>query len=814
MNSTTFNKHLLPHIIAIILFVITVVIFYHPTFFEGKKPSMHDALQGRGSGQELINYRESTGEEGLWTNSMFGGMPGYLINVRWSGDLLRFPSRILTLGIPDPARYTFLAMICFYILLLAFRVNPYLAIGGAIAFGFNSFNIISIGAGHIWKVKAIAYMPLVLAGIHLSYGKLKWLGLSLTGLALGLQIRANHTQMTYYLLIMILLYLLARLILSIKEKTLVPFLQQSFLLIIPVLLAVGSIFGKIWTVMEYSTYSTRGSSELKSEKAVDISGLDKDYVFNYSNGIFEPLTAVVPNFMGGSSQQKLDKNSFLAKALESNGLTRKQIEDQIRAVPTYYGKQPLTAPYYLGAIVFFIFIIGLFTTDKYLKWWLVSTIILSVVLSWGKNFSSFNYLIYDILPGYNKFRSVTFTIVMAYIAVPLLGFIGLQNLINQNNFKKTLDILKKSALIVGSILLIILLYSWMGKFRGAIDENLVNIPDWFITALRNDRARLLRMDVIRSLVFIGLFIGSLYYYLKEKISFTFLGSILLLLVSIDLMSFDNRVMQKSAFVRDPISSHFRPTEADERILQDKFNFRVLNLQNPFNEARTSYFHHSIGGYHGAKMRRYQNLIENYLSPELTGIINTLQKRSIQFDNIQVLNMLNTRYFYYGTSTNSIILNENAFGNAWFVKSVRRVNNANDEISFLKSVDLRQEAVIDESKFKLSTNTLSGEGEIILIDYRPGMLRYESNNSDHGLAVFSEIYYPIGWSATIDGNEAEILRVNYTLRALEIPAGYHEIEFHFKPKSYHTGNLLMYIFSGMVILVFITSTVFTLKNDSL
>ncbi len=344
-----FNRDILPHVLAVALFALITIFFYNPVFLENKELSQYDIEQGIGGGKELIDYREKTGKEGLWTNGMFSGMPGYLINTQWSGDLLQYVQRGLSLGLKAPARYTFWAFISFYVLLLSFNVRPYLAIIGAIAFGLNSFTIIGITAGHIWRIVGMAFMPLVIAGVHLTYSGKKWLGLGLTALGLGLQLRSNHLQMTYYLLIILVIYALFLLIKAIREKQLPGFLKHSLLLIIPLALALGSNFAKIWTVLEYSKYSIRGTSEL-TEQQVHKSGLNKDYAFHYSNGIFEPLTLLIPNIMGGASQQELGKSSNLAKALERNGLPRRQIDEQLESVPTYWGDQPVTAPYYGGII--------------------------------------------------------------------------------------------------------------------------------------------------------------------------------------------------------------------------------------------------------------------------------------------------------------------------------------------------------------------------------------------------------------------------------------------------------------------------------
>lgn len=796
-----FKNKILPHLIAVLIFAVLTILFYNPVFFENKKLSQHDVVQGIGGGKELIDYREETGKEGLWTNAMFSGMPGYLINTQWSGDLIRYVQQILSLGLKSPARYVFWALLSFYILLLSFRVRPYLAIAGAVAFGFSSFIVIGINAGHIWRIIGIAWMPLVMAGVHLTMTNRRWLGLGLTALGLGLQIRSNHLQMTYYLLLIILLYGLFYLIKAIREKKIKSFAVNVMLLILPVFLAIGSNFGKIWTIMEYSKYSIRGQSELTGPSD-NKSGLDKAYAFQYSNGIFEPLMLMIPNFMGGASQQKLDKSSNLAKALERQGLQRKQIEDQLKAVPTYWGDLPVTAPYYVGIIIFFLFVLAMFTTDPYIRNWGLTVVILSVILSWGSNFSSFNYFLFDYFPGYNKFRSVTFTITMAFIMLPLIGFIGLEEFLNREDRGRTAKFLNYAVYITGGILILALLYSWIGSFRGAVDERLGNIPEWFLTALRQDRARILRLDIFRNLVFSGIFIYILWRMWKQKLNQSVAYAAFVLLIALDIMLVSSRYLSESNYERNTGNEILDPTAADQMILNDTdLAYRVLNLQNPFNEARTSYFHHSIGGYHGAKIRRYQDVIERQISPEISSFIKNYQEGSIDFQDLKVLNMLNTKYFYAGANAQGVFPNPHTLGNAWFVNKIIEVSSPDEEIEMLGNIEPDSECIMDISKYNNIHVPVENSGSIKLVEYRPDYLKYESSSINNGFAVFSEVYYPVGWNATIDGNPTEIKRVNYILRGLDIPEGEHTVEFKFEPASYYLGNSITLIGSILTLIIF-------------
>lgn len=565
--------------------------------------------------------------------------------------------------------------------------------------------------------------------------------------------------------------------------------------------------------MEYSKYSIRGQSELTGPSD-NKSGLDKAYAFQYSNGIFEPMMLLIPNFMGGASQQKLDKSSNLAKALERQGLQRKQIEDQLKAVPTYWGDQPITAPYYAGIIIFFLFVLAMFTTDPYIRNWGLTVVILSVILSWGSNFSSLNYSLFDYFPGYNKFRSVTFTITMAFIIMPLIGFVGLEEFLTRGDRRKTANYLNYAIFITGGILILALLFSWMGSFRGAVDERMGNIPDWFLTALRQDRARILRLDVFRNLVFSGIFVFLLWRMWKQKLNETLAYAAFVLLIALDVMLVSSRYLSNSNYERNTGNEILNPTAADQMILADTdLAYRVLNLQNPFNEARTSYFHHSIGGYHGAKIRRYQDVIERQISPEISNFIKNYQEGTIDFQDLKVLNMLNAKYFYAGANTQGVFPNPNTLGNAWFVNEVIEVNSPDEEIEMLGNIEPDSVCLMDISKFSNIHVSNNNSGSINLVEYRPDYLKYQSSSNEDGFAVFSEVYYPVGWNATIEGKPVDIKQVNYILRGLDIPAGEHTIEFKFEPASYYTGNKITLIGSILTLVVFASCIWMEIKNGS-
>jgi hypothetical protein len=808
MNSTL-RKNLLTHGLIIIGFLVITMAVHSPTFFSGKQIHQHDILQASGGNNQLIQHRETTGEEALWNNYMFSGMPAYLTGVQYSGDLLKYPYKVLSLGMAHPPTILFFSMISFYILLLSFKVRPLIAMAGAIAFGLNGFNIIGVMAGHNAKIAAVALMPLVLAGIHLAFSGKRWLGVGLTGLALGLQIKVNHPQITYYLLIIVIAYGINVLVRVLKEKSFKEFGITSALLVLAALLAVGSNYGRLKTTLEYSEFTIRGKSELTTSQK-ESSGLDKEYAFRYSNGIAEPLFLFVPNIYGGSSQQELSTKSAVADVLKKGGYNRTQIAQQIKSIPTYWGDQPLTAPYYAGTLTVLFFILGIVILPKKQKIWMISLVTIGVIMSWGKNFPAINDLLFDYLPGYNKFRSVTFTIIITIFAMNLLGFIAVEKLLSSEWNKE----LKKKVFITfgigGGFLILLVLFSGMFGFKGAVDAQL---PDWFIDAIRSDRKSLLTKDTLRALFFVLL--GGMAIWLikteKAKVGSVLVGIVLLIFV--DSFSLTKRFLGIEKFAKDPKKEFFVMTEADKAISQQAgFGERVLNLQNPFNEARTSYYHESIGGYHGAKIRRYQDLIDYCIQSEMQSAVQTLQSQSLNFSNLSVLNMLNTKFMYAGADRNSVFKNNYANGNAWIVSEVIEVNSADEEIAQVCSIDTKTQAIVDITKFK--TPETSGNGVIVLKERSPNKIIYSADISGgNALAIFSEIYYSKGWVATIDGEQTDILRANYVLRALEVPQGNHEIVFEFKPSSYFTGNTVMLISSILIILGFIGAAFVELKNNN-
>ncbi|MCR9253054.1 MAG: YfhO family protein [bacterium] len=811
MLQINFKQDVLPHLVAVVVFIGITVAFYHPAILNNKEIYQNDVQQGIGAGQEIIEFRESTGEEALWTNSMFSGMPAYLINTQWSGDVLKHVYSAITLGLPSGARHTFMAMICFYILLMCFGVKPVYAILGSIGYGFNTFNIIGIEAGHIWKVAAYAFAPLVLGGIHLVFSKKLVRGFVLTAFALAMQIRANHLQITYYLLLIVLIYGLFVLIQAIRSKEIATLAKPIVVVILAAFLGVGANIGKVWTAMEYGKYSTRGPSELDLKPGDVKNGLDRDYVFNWSHGIGESFTFLIPNYSGGASVESLDMQSPIAKGLRKNNVPLDQIRSFIRGVPTYHGDQPSVAgPMYVGAIICFLFILGIVYADGKTKYWIITATVFGLILSWGKNFEAFNYFMYSVFPYYNKFRSVSMAIAIPFLLMPLLGTIGLQAAVEEAQ-KNPMKLLKIASGVIGFVV-ILLLIGVNSKLSGPIDVRFGE-NQMLIDLLRDQRSTMLKNDGIRSLILIIIATALVLLHVKGKLNEITMAALMILIVSIDLFSVGKRFLPNDDFVRKAQQQFVTESEADKLILRDDGHYRVLNFQNPFNEARTSFYHNSIGGYHGAKVKRYQQLIENKISPEINDAISSLRSGSQDLSGIHVLNMLNAKYLKAGETANAVIVNQNALGNAWFADTIISVNSPQQELDQLSSLTSAKNCVIDNSKFSLGTLS-TAQGTISLVDYKPNYLKYESSSENVGVAIFSEIYYPKGWSAFVDGNKTDHFRANFVLRAMQIPAGQHTIEFKFEPRSYYVGNTISMICSILIIIALLGLVVYEIRfNDT-
>ena len=819
MKKLHFSTDVLPHIVAVAVFLLITVFFFNPIFFENKSLQQPDIQQFIGSSKDLVDYRERTGEEALWTNAMFSGMPAYLISVQWGNEAIAYLKTVIALFLPHPIANIFIAFVCYYIMLIAFRIRPYLAIAGAIAFGLSTYMIIGLMAGHNGRIGAIAFMPLVMAGIHLAFTGRRILGLGVTAAGMALHLRENHVQITYYFLIIVLVYGLVRLIEAIQEKTVPRLMKTVGLLAIAVLLAAGTFFGQFWALKEYSEHSTRGQSELIASSDADAaseSGMTREYAFEFSNGILEPFTLLIPNFYGGSSANFLvaDRESEVYQALVRSG--DQQTANQLaNFTGAYWGEQRLASPYYAGAIVVFLFAIGIAFAPRKYVWWLVPVGVLSIMLSWGSNFATFNYFVFDYFPGYNNFRSVTFILVMILFAMPLLGMLGLEHLLLRGVDKETRKKLLTVFGATGGLCLLLWLFAGVFGFTREIEAQL---PAWFTEAIAEDRKELFRADALRSFFFILAVFLAILFDMHRKISAVGFYAFLIFIITIDLAVVNKRYFTEENYKRNRDNSFFAPTPADQAILKDDSKHRVYNLSyltgsgsNPFAEARTSYYHNSIGGYHGAKLRRYAEFYDSCVVAQTQEFVGRANQGNMSFENLSAFNMLNIKYIVIGAQTEHVLTNTEAYGNAWFVSDVIKTDNASAELEATCDANTRTTAVIDTSKFEVGNIAADTSASIRLVEHTPKHLRYESRSSGSGLAVFSEIYFP-GWIATIDSQEAEVIRVDYILRGLEIPAGEHTIEFTFKPKAFTVGNKVTTASSWLIVLLLVGSIVWSFRDE--
>lgn len=792
-------KKLTPHLIAIVIMVIITFAYFHP-LLDGKKLFQSDITHWKGMSKEILDYRASTGKEALWTNSMFGGMPAYQISVKHTSNIIGFFDKIFTFSLPHPANLLFLYFIGFYILLISLRVNPWLAIGGALAFAFSSYSLIILEAGHNSKAHAIGYMAPVLAGILLTFRGKIYLGSILTALFLSLELKANHLQITYYLLLIVLLLGICVFIDSVRNKKINEFIKASGFLIVAAILAVATNITNLWSTWEYGKETIRGKTELTTEKENRTSGLDKDYATQWSYGIGETFTLLIPNAKGGASDA-LGNDEKAMKGIDP------QVANSIAGQNHYWGDQPFTSgPVYVGAIIMFLFILGLFVTKGNTRWWLLAVVVLSIVLAWGKNFMPLTDFFLHYVPGYNKFRAVSMTLVMANLAIPLLAILGLQAILNNRDVllrnKKPLWI---SLGITGGLTLLFYIlpdtfFSFLSQGeigaieqqRQSLDSNQLQGFDLVVSNLKAARINVFKADALRSLLLVLAAAGLIYTWLYTKLNKGYFFAGFALLVIIDMIPVASRYLNKDDFQnRSMVANPYKPTEADQIILKDTDpNFRVYNLTvSTFQDASTSYFHKSIGGYHGAKLRRYQEIIDHHIVK----------------NNMNVLNMLNTKYFIVPGADKrpEIQINFEALGNAWFVSEVKTVDNADQEINALTDFNPANTAVVD----KRFSNLIAGFKPVIdstatikLTKYAPNKLNYTTQSNSDQLAVFSEIYYDKGWKAFIDNKPTPHFRVNYILRGMVVPAGNHTIEFRFEPSVYYTGNIISSVSSIIILLL--------------
>lgn len=810
-------KSLYPHIIAIAIFIAVTLLYLYPVL-QGKQIQAHDTSTSIAMQKEINDYKDKTDGPILWTNIMFSGMPTYLIGGTGITSLITYVDQLTKNIFPYPLTPVFLYMLGFYILMIIMKVNPWLSIAGSLAFAFSTYFLIILEAGHYTKAFAIAYMAPTLAGVILIYRKKLILGGILTAFFTALEIYSNHVQITYYLGIIIMLYVLAELIKTLKNKEILKdFSIATSVLLIAGLIGILVNSNKLWMTYEYTKYSTRGKSELTMNKDNQTSGLDRDYATSWSYGIPETMTLLVPGMYGGASGASLGENSATYEVLKKNNVPN--AKNYLSGLPLYWGPQPFTSgPVYVGAMIFFLFFLGLLVSKGHTRWWILASVILAVLLAWGKHLMWFTNFFFDFIPMYNKFRAVSMILVIAELLMPLLAILTLQQIIDKKIDRK--ELLNKAKIlfyIIGGILAVMALFGGsLFSFSGAGDMQ-YGLPDWFLDALKQDRQKMLQMDAFRSLVFVGLTFGIIWLLVKEKIKLNYIYLLLSLLIIADLWFVNKRYLNNDDFVsKKKVEVPYTPTPADNFILQDKeLYYRVFNLNEDLDKSsRTSYFHKNIGGYHGAKMERYQELINLHLQKErmelgkeLSEIANQAELLDI-LSNMDVLNMLNVKYIIYDDKSNPIV-NPLALGNAWFVEDFKVVNNADEEITELGNIDTKKQALVDQRFSTMIggfTPSFDSTGMIRLTSYDPNKLTYTYSANSDQFTIFSDIYYDKGWKAYIDGKLTPHFRANYVLRGMILPAGDHDLEFRFEPESYYTSKAISMASSSALLLVILAAIV--------
>lgn len=782
-------KKILPHILVIIGFVVLALAYFSPVL-QGEEILQSDIVHYVGMAKQQKDFKAQTGEETYWTNSAFGGMPTYQLGAKYPHNYIKK----LDLGLrflPRPADYLFLYFIGFYILLLSLKVDYKLSALGALAFGFSTYLIIIIGVGHNSKAHAIAYMPLVLSGIILTFRRKYVIGFLVTAVAMALEIVANHFQMTYYLLLLVIVLGIVYLIDAYRKQLLPHYFKSVGLLVVAVILAVGLNATSILATQEYVKESTRGKSELTinpdgSPKEVT-SGLDKAYITEYSYGFLETFNLYIPRLLGGGNTEDVGKNSELYQFYLKQGATPLQARDVAENAPTYWGSQPIVeAPAYVGAVILFLFVLALFLVKGRLKWWLVAGTLLSLLLSYGKNLGFLTDFFIDYVPLYNKFRAVSSIQVILELCIPILAIFGLVRLFN--DYEKEdhkLKALKYTVFITAGLSIFFLLikaFGWLDFVGGNDGYYRQEAGLEFVDALRADREMLFTKDTLRTLLLVILSAGTIFLFLKKKLNETKVVLIFAGLILFDLVGVDRRYVNTDDFVSSrQVEAPYNESPADVEIKKDKSHFRVFDVTS--GGARTSYFHNSLTGYHAAKLKRFDDVFNFYIVK----------------NNVNVLNMLNTKYIITTNEKGQPypLINDRANGNAWFVKTLEPVNSANEEIQALDKLDNKNAAVYTVPK---ETNTkklpsryeVDSSASIKILNYKPNAITYQSENINDGFAVFSEVYYGKGWQAYIDNKPVPHYRVNYVLRGLEIPRGNHTIEFKFEAQVVKTGSKIALI----------------------
>lgn len=798
------KRTLIEVVIGLVLIFVVTYIFFSPAF-SGKTLPQGDITQYTYSAKEAVDYRSSNGETPLWNSRMFGGMPGYQITgVNYTVPLFQL---IGFTNLPHPAGLLFKLLVFSFVMFLCFGLRPLLAALGSLVYSFSSYNLILVEAGHNTKVEAIAYAAIVLGGLALLWRRKYVLGTALTALGMALQVGANHLQITYYLGLIIVAWFISELVRAIREKSWKPFILTASLALAAALIGIASNSVNLLLTQEYMTETIRGKTELTitpdNKPKEDITGgLDRDYAFQWSQGLGDVFTFIVPNIVGGGSSTYVGTKSETYEALKRQG--NPQARQIAESYPiTYWGALPFTSgPEYFGALVVFLFVLGFFMMKGPYKWWFLVVFALSLLMSMGKNFGLLNNLLFDYFPLYNKFRSVNMAQVMAQIVAPIFAMMALHELFKE---KQAMDVVKNALLkalyITGGFCLFVLVLGGTFDPSSENDSQLGGLVD----AVKSDRIKLMRMDALRSLAFIAVGFLTLWYWLKGKLKKDYALGIIAFASFIDLWTVDRRFIDAKSFVKpNDYQQAFQPTPADLQILQDKSNYRVFDgTANAFNSARASYFHRSVGGYHAAKLRRVQDVIEFH-------IVN---------NNMNIMNMLNTKYIIQnGQEGQPPVVSQNpgALGNAWFVNSYRMVNNADEEILALKDFNPANEAIVDK-RFDEQIKGLSivpdSNASIELSYFSPDTMKYSYQTGSEQLAVFSEIYYNSskGWQAYLNGEKVDHLRCNYLLRGMKLPAGKGEITFVFEPQNYARGKQIAGISSILVFALLGIGIIMALKD---
>lgn len=796
-----FKRNSVHIIIVAILIAISYAYFFTP-LMAGKALSQSDVVQAQGMQKEIMDTRAKTGHEPLWTNSMFGGMPSYQIHVQYTNSITSYVIQFLKAVFPNPVDTVLLYLLGAYLLFCVLRINPWLAAAGAIAFGFSSYNFILIYAGHANQAYAIAFFAPLVAGIILTLRGKHWLGFSLTAFFLAMEIRANHIQMTYYLFLALFILLGIEIYHAIKDKQLKAFGKSIVFVVAAIVLGVAVNASMLWTTAEYGKETNRGQSNLTQHTTEPSNGLAKDYAYQWSQGVGECFTFLIPNaYGGGSGLSEINvQKSEMTKAFVAQGATEEQAESTVPqleqvGISTYWGGKQFTGgPFYFGAVICFLFIFGLIIVKSRLKWWLLGAVVLTMLLSFGRNWPYVSDIFFNYFPMYNKFRAVESILAVAGLCFPILAFLAVQEVVNT---KDKAPIFKSLQIAGGITLVLLIIPSLFFDFRAPGQENiLANLTqalkgngafaNSIMNGLVQDRKTIEFNDALRSLIFVAIAFGLLWAFIKQKVSVTIISVGFAALVLFDMWGIDRRYLNDGNFVdKEDVVQPIKPTDVDQIILRDTDpDFRVFDLSamgrgtTPFADSRASYFFKSVGGYHAAKLKRFDELIDNQFSKGI---------------NNDVLDMLNTKYiitFDQKTGAVGMQANQTACGHAWFVKTVKFVDNADQEMQAISTFGPKDEAIVDKqykSQADLGNVSIDLNATIKLDSYTPEHLVYSTGSTTPQIALFSEIYYKEGWKMYIDGKESPYFRADYLLRAAQIPVGNHKVEFIFHPASYYVGE---------------------------